>query len=736
MLLRRMITAVFLVLFLSSCSANPLESLLQTPEPTVDATKVFQSALQTVTWGIPTHTPQPTSTPAPTATLRPIETFTPVPTPQPLVISKDNIKDLNVTQRIGESAVIDMVFSPDSSKLLVLSASQLTLFDAASGKRLWHRDSGKLFIRAYFTPDGTKIRTLTAGGGIQEWKADSGSPNDWLFDIQPKIALSVLSATTNRLMLTNFMNEATVFDTEGFKKVGQFPRSNLAYGIMETTMTSSGDHILMYGWHTDSEPLAMMFKSKDWSFNSLAGATAREFNFTISGDDKRIASLRNLDDNDNLMDSSVLSMWPVDDFKLYVRLNFKGTARQVALSPDGNTVYLVMDNEKRIGVVDVEKARTQYFKDINANTHTPYELDWIEGHSTPLHMVKTSADGKRLASCDELGQIKIWDSGSKQSTADLQNQNSIAPNAFTSVGLLADRRMFARTSIDQTRIELVDGRQGTIIKTFSGNNGNFYSAVSLSPDGSRLSAVEITGSEAYKLKAPQKLVVWDVGSGNQVFNMPSGHIQRILQTRISANNQFLASVSHGQLFVWDIKNAVVKNALGGYSACDFSPDSQHILYDNADYGVYITDINSSKLLNFQRAEYIRALAYAPGGLTAAVGAWSLVDINEDLVFYMDTQPPYQKKTQVINNLRSGVDFLAYSPDGKLLATLDSYGTLYINDTQTGAELKRLDNMVDPAAMTFTGDGSVILIGSADGSVLVVEAAHPPAPAPALGGLLE
>ena len=59
--------------------------------------------------------------------------------------------------------------------------------------------------------------------------------------------------------------------------------------------------------------------------------------------------------------------------------------------------------------------------------------------------------------------------------------------------------------------------------------------------------------------------------------------------------------------------------------------------------------------------------------------------------------------------------------------LDAYGTLYLNDTQTGAELARFDNLVAPAALTFTKDGTAILVGSTDGSVLVIEAAKPQSP---------
>ena len=52
--------------------------------------------------------------------------------------------------------------------------------------------------------------------------------------------------------------------------------------------------------------------------------------------------------------------------------------------------------------------------------------------------------------------------------------------------------------------------------------------------------------------------------------------------------------------------------MGGFSTCEYSADSKRILYDNVDYGVYISDILSGKMVSVQYAEYILALAFCPG----------------------------------------------------------------------------------------------------------------------------
>ncbi|MCE1253870.1 MAG: hypothetical protein LWX83_10005, partial [Anaerolineae bacterium] len=49
-----------------------------------------------------------------------------------------------------------------------------------------------------------------------------------------------------------------------------------------------------------------------------------------------------------------------------------------------------------------------------------------------------------------------------------------------------------------------------------------------------------------------------------------------------------------------------------------------------------------------------------------------------------------------------------------------YGILYINDTQSGAELYRKYNFMYPDALTFTRDGTALLVGSDDGSVFIFE----------------
>lgn len=713
---------ITILLFLMSCSF-PYQAFIKTPAATIDPTQAIQSALLTVTWGLPSQTPSPFSTPTATSTPQPPPTFTPTATLQPVVISKENINDLNITHRYGESAIMDLAFSPDDSRFLVLTTTELACFEAESGKQLWSIDTDMYYSNISFTQDGKKIRGLTNGGGIQQWSAESGQKDEKLFFIQPNLIRNALSSNGSRLLLTNYDYQSTLYDTDTAKKVGDFPRSNLAYGVYETTMTSDGSYILMYGLNSPSTPMALVFKDQEWTFNVLNGIRGNEFGFTISPDDKRISAISIYDLNGNLMDYSSLSLWTVGDYNLYMRRSVKGTALQVNLSADGNTAYFAIFGENRVGFMDVNKARDQYFQDINVgnNQNTIYDLEWLEGHEYPVSRLKTSPGGKWLASCDLSGAIKIWDLASKQTKAEIKMDFAISPDSYTSVSLIPSQKLFARPSFDHSEVELIDTVSSSIVKTFSGNTDSYYYAISLSPDGTLLAAGEIKSNEFKKTTPSQNMVIWDVATGKQIMNLAGGHNRMINQTKISPDNQYAASVSYGQLIIWDIVNVKSKQVLGGYSSCDFSPDSKNILYDNADYGVYITDIISGKLLNFQRAEYIWSVSYAPDGLTAAIGATNLADTNDEIIFYMDTQPPYQKKDPKVNNLRSHIEYLAYSPDGSLIASIDNYGTLYINDPLSGAELYRMDNLTIPSGLTFTKDGSAILVGAQDGSMIVIEA---------------
>lgn len=283
---KRTIIAAIILLFLSACTAaNPLQGLLQTPEPTMDGTQVFESALLTVTWGVPTRTPTVTFTPTPTVTAPSTATPTPAPTEQPKVISKDNVRDLNVTRQIGPGRVMDLAFSPDGSHLLVLSANHLGLYDTATGRQLWKVTCGMIYVQASFTPDGGKILTMATGGGIQEWDATNGERGAHLSDIQVNIGLNTLSGSANRMLLSDISGKATLFDTQGMHTVASLGRTDITYSLEDAALNSSGSQVFLFGHHGPSEPLAMMFSDQSQNYYSLTGISGREFDFTFSGDD-------------------------------------------------------------------------------------------------------------------------------------------------------------------------------------------------------------------------------------------------------------------------------------------------------------------------------------------------------------------------------------------------------------------------------------------------------------------
>jgi WD40 repeat protein len=66
----------------------------------------------------------------------------------------------------------------------------------------------------------------------------------------------------------------------------------------------------------------------------------------------------------------------------------------------------------------------------------------------------------------------------------------------------------------------------------------------------------------------------------------------------------------------------------------------------------------------------------------------------------------------------GVKYLAFSPDGKLLASSDDSGELIIWDAGSGAALKKL-SLPAPAiaGLRFSRDGKILQLGAEDGEIL-------------------
>ncbi|BAY13587.1 serine/threonine-protein kinase [Calothrix sp. NIES-2098] len=247
--------------------------------------------------------------------------------------------------------------------------------------------------------------------------------------------------------------------------------------------------------------------------------------------------------------------------------------------------------------------------------------------------------------------------------------------------------------------------------------------VSFSPNGKTLASGD------------DKIIrLWDLNT-QKVLATLSGHSQAVKSVAYSPDGKILATASDDRIIkLWDINQLQEICTLVGHShavkSVAFSPDGHILASGSWDKTVKLWDVNTGKEISTLTGHQLQvsSVAFSPQGQLLASASFDrticLWQLPTTEMLLKDRQAIGEFKNRpdctLVGNLSGhawAVLTVAFSPDGKILATGSDDNTIKLWEVNTGQVITTLlGHSWSVVAVAFTPDGTTLISASRDRTV--------------------
>lgn len=339
------------------------------------------------------------------------------------------------------------------------------------------------------------------------------------------------------------------------------------------------------------------------------------------------------------------------------------------------------------------------------------EILTIEGHTDDVIRVAFSpaplsdTGGILLATATATDGVQLWDLTTGQRVAGhsiVGHTDSVEAVAFS-----PDGRLLATGSTDETvwLWDTASGQPQRVLSAPRAGDGTWpacFWSLAFSPDGTTLAA----GSTDAVVR------LWDVASGQPV-RVLEDPMRLVDAVAFSPDGRLLAAGDTPSLWLWDAASGEllysVENPPTTLSV-SFSPDGQMLATGNGSGWIGLWDVDSGELRREMKASNNAAIAvFSPDGQTLASGSSGFAEDYAVRLWDVGSG-------EVLHTLEghtTDVKDVAFSPDGRLLASCDSDGIVRLWDVAAAQQVQVLEQEWGVYTIAFSPDGAVLATGGFD-----------------------